>query len=125
MRFYVGSIYHISDLPIDPKHGKFAVCVCVAPRLFFLINSENRAMYDCIPLPKMESRSFLNHDSYIGCKFLHEADDNQVDGYKGKLTNEELQALVQKIKSSAFLTKIQKDLLVKSIENELEERKIP
>ena len=122
MAFRVGDILHVTGLPIYPAKGKFCVLIQIAPNRFFLINTENRKEYDCIPLSK-KGRNFPKHDSFIGCKNIFHAEDSQVDSKVGKINNEELSALATKVRDSKFIAKIQKDPILKAIEMEFKNRK--
>jgi hypothetical protein len=117
-KYSVGDIVHVSGLPINPKKGKYCVLVCLAPNRFFLVNTENRLIYDCIPLNK-KGRPFPVYDSFIGCKNIFEAEDKQINSVCGKLDDDELRYLLQKITESKFIPQVQKSPLISAIQSEL------
>lgn len=119
----VGDIVYISGLPIYPAKGKYAVCVKTAPNRFLLINSENRAIYDCIALQKKANRPFPKHDSFIGCKNIFEATDDQISSIHGCADDSELKAILVKIKNSPYIPKVQKNPVVEALENEIKRRR--
>lgn len=121
MSYRVGDIVHVSGLPIVPQKGKYCVLITVGPNQFLLINTENRKMYDCIPLEK-KGREFPVYDSFIGCKNVYTALDEQVDRKVGELDNSEVQAVFSKIETSKFIPKIQKGPILAALKAELEAR---
>jgi hypothetical protein len=124
MNVQVGDIWHVSELNIYPAKGKYAVCVSVEvwPVWVLLINTENRAHYDCIPLSPKEGRRIPVHESFISCKTLYDVSKWQFDDYHGQLDAEELQRLRTKIASSKFLTKVQINQVTMAIDGELAKR---
>lgn len=124
MPYRVGDIVHISSLDILPKGGKYCVFVTVGPNQFFLVNTANRAMYDCIPFNK-KGRTFPNHDSFIGCKNIFSAEESQIDSSHGKLDDEELQVIHDKVEKSKFISKLKKAPILEAIKKELALRQTP
>jgi hypothetical protein len=104
----VGKIYKVKDLPIFPKKDKFGLCVSVTEKYFLVINSEDRAIYDCIPIPTKGDGSFPYKDSHIGCKNIFTVEPDQiVSKAVGELDDSMITALSTKILSSKFLTQVQ------------------
>ncbi len=118
MAYTVGEIVHVAGFPVHPPKGKYCIFVHVGPNWFFLINTENRKDYDCIPLLK-KGRPFPTHDSYIGCKNIFQAEDSQITSKHGKLDSAELKALLQKVRDSKFIPQDKKKIIVAGIEQKL------
>ena len=112
---------HVSGLGLPYRDSKFCVFVTVSPNQFFLINSKNRQMYDCIPLLK-NGRKFPRHDSFIACSRVFQADDSQIDSHHGALEDNELQLLMTHVNLSKTLTGIQKKQITSAIAAELIKR---
>ena len=117
MSYKVSGIFLIKDISaVNPKKPKYAVCICIDPVSFLLINSENRPMYDCIPILKKRDRPFPEHDSFIACKNLHTADISQLVSSHGKVDSLELQTNRDKIAGSKFLTRLQKVTILSALD---------
>lgn len=112
----VGDVYLSHDIKIDPQKPKICLCVHPAGLWFFLINSENRKMYDCIPILK-ENNPFLNYDGYISTNFPFELKDNefQRSKYLGRISENDIAAILNKVNRSRFLTPLQKKDIIDSI----------
>ena len=82
----VGYVVHSLVKDIFPSKNKFAVCINPQERLFLLINTENRSIYECVEVPA-ETYSFLKGQSrYIGCaKYFHIPEPEQKETIKGYL----------------------------------------
>jgi hypothetical protein len=98
----IGRVYLIRDLDIHGNGNKFGICVCVADRWVFLVNTENREMYDCIPFPKKEY-DFPRHDSHIGCANIFSPTPEQIIAAERLIDIDEAQALLAKVSSSKTL----------------------
>lgn len=111
-----GSVLKILNKDISPAKYKYSVCVlssCERP-LFFLINTENRKMYDCIPILK-SAHGFLSHDSYISCNRVFEYNKEAIEAASnmGRLTTEQTRYLIAHIEKSKYLPKdILNDILL-------------
>ncbi len=44
----IGGVYLVLNNAISPPKKKLSVCVCSKENWFFLINSQNRKIYDCL-----------------------------------------------------------------------------
>lgn len=119
MPLRVGDIVHITGLlSAHPDKGKYCVCITVGPNQFLLVNTENRAMYDCIPFDK-KGRDFPRHDSFIGCKNIFTAETEQIESQHGLVDDAELATIRDKIRNSPFIPKVQIDPIVAAIEAEI------
>lgn len=124
MSLQVGEIVHL-ELLLEHRPAKYAVCICVAPNYFFLVNSENRKMYDCIPFPQKAGRKFPHHDSFIGCKNIFTAELKQISSRHGFLDHDELRTILAKVKSSKTIVARDKDKISKAIEEVLNKATTP
>lgn len=116
MHFKVGDIAHTVVHGLSHSKGKYAVCVCESRQLFFLINTENRHHYDCIPILKKPTRNFPIHDSFIACRHAYEFPIESLS-FVSKIDSQELKLLLVKVKESKTLPFGQKRDIIQSIEN--------
>ncbi|MEA3391806.1 MAG: hypothetical protein U9Q91_02375, partial [Candidatus Marinimicrobia bacterium] len=112
----VGGVYLSNDIEINPQGPKMCICVHPAGLWFFLINSANRKMYDCIPVLK-ENNPFLNHDSYISTNLSFELKNNefQRSKYLGRISETDIANILNKVNKSKILSLIQKEKIIDSI----------
>ena len=77
---------------------------------FFCINTENRKRYECIEIKK-ENYSFLKNEiHYISCSDIFIANTKQINSKQNtKLTAEDKNTLLNKVKESVRLPKKYKD----------------
>ena len=119
MAYNVGDIVHVMGLDIHEGKGKYAVFICVMPEQFFLINTESRTEYDCIPLQK-KGRAFPEYDCFIGCKNIFDLRGGaKIDSSHGTLDGDELIELFNKVGTSRFISKIQRNPILNAIQDEL------
>jgi len=94
------------------------MCICVHPAglWFFLINSANRKMYDCIPVLK-KNNLFLNHDSFISTNPPFELKNNELQRAKflGRVSETDIGNILNKVNKSKFLTPNQITEIIDSI----------
>jgi hypothetical protein len=112
----VGDVYLSNDIKITPQGSKMCICVHPAGLWFFLINSENRRMYDCIPILR-ENNDFLDHNSYIGTKDIFILDKNVLGKafHIGRISDHDIAAILNKINNSKFIAPIHKREIINSI----------
>ncbi|MEA1878413.1 MAG: hypothetical protein U9N86_16345 [Bacteroidota bacterium] len=112
----VGDVYLSNDIKVTPSKPKICICVHPAGLWFFLINTENRKMYDCIPILK-KNNSFLNYDGYISTNFPFKLDHHEFQRAKflGKISETDIANILNKVNKSKFLTPIQKTKIIDSI----------
>lgn len=115
----VGDILRIFNREVVPPHDKYSLCVRVKPNLFFLINSENRKMYNCIPISE-KNYSFLKHDSHIACNrtFSYSLSDLKGSEIIGHLNISDLRVLYEHlIKNVKTISPNEKTQILESLEN--------
>lgn len=95
-KYEVGDIVKVYNRDVNPPHKKYSLCVHVKPNLFFLINSENREMYKCIPILEKDYH-FLEHDSNIACNrtFSYTLDDLRGCEIIGRLKISDMKSLYE------------------------------
>lgn len=116
----VGDIYLVENGDIYPPKKKFSICVCVREGYFLLINSENRTMYKCTPILKVD-HSFLSYDSFIGCNrfFRYTTEQLEQAKYCGCLTCKELRGLRAHLETISSFAEQDKALILQSIDDAL------
>jgi len=82
----ISEVYIIDVSKILP-HCKTKYCICITTGInkYFLINSENRKMYDTFKI-NVSDYSFLKQDSYVGCSKAHLLESNLIVKNIGKNT---------------------------------------
>src|SRR4051812_20799332 len=105
MGYKVGDIVHVRDpFARDDGKDKFMVIVDTDPHLFMAVNTHDYGNYDSIPLNTKPGRDFPRHNSFIGCKHLHQPDVSQITETVGSLDDDDLRALKAKFEVSLYLT---------------------
>jgi len=112
----VGDVYLSNDIEITPPKPKMCICIHPAGLWFFLINTENRTMYDCIPILK-KNNAFLDHDSFISTNppFTLKQDELEKAKYLGRISETDIGNILNKVNRSRFLTPLQKRKIIDSI----------
>ncbi len=107
-------IFYYQDSIYPPKH-KYAIVISTVKKWCFLINSENREHYHCLPISK-QSHDFLKHDSFISCSNFFEYDSNKVKKIVGNLSKSERDALRYHLSSSRTISKINKEIILNELD---------
>lgn len=119
----VGAVFYLYNSDIIPNNFKYSICVHIKPHYFFVINTENRKMYDCVPILKKDN-AFLQYDSYIGCAnyFVYKSEDIKDKKIVGYLGYEDLNRLYLHLKNNvkSLPASIKKEIL-QSLNDELDE----
>jgi len=112
----VGDVYLSNDIKIIPPKPKLCICVHPAGLWFFLINTENRNMYDCIPIFK-ENNPFLHYDGFISTHlpFTLKQDEWEKAKCLGRVSEIDIGNILNKVNKSKFLTPNQKRSIIDSI----------
>ena len=102
MQLKCGTVFYTFVDGITPPKKKFMVCICPDLRWFLLINSENRAMYECIEILS-GGYSFLNRVSFIGCSrfFTLSDEDLQEARFIGEIDQADMRRIYDKIRQSS------------------------
>lgn len=111
----LGDVYLVLNDEITPAKQKLSVCVCVAPELFFLINSENRKIYDCV-LASKKDNACLKYDSYVSCSRTFAYPSKRLNKKLGRLSPSTLAAIREKVKSSEILEQKVIDAIIRGFE---------
>jgi hypothetical protein len=112
----VGDVYRIQVTEVYPPKTKRCICIHPTGLWFFLINSENRDIYDCIPILK-EKNNFLDYDSYISTNCTFEFDNELIlkSNYLGRISENDIGAILNRVNNSKFLSQNQKTEIINSI----------
>ena len=94
----LGDITYGQIPDIYPPKKKYCVCVCAKHKYFFLINTENREMYDCIPIPK--GKTFPEYDGFISCSRVFSIKSRKV---VDRVSDDTLKSILEKVKISKKL----------------------
>jgi len=118
MNLEVGDVVYIYNEDIIPPKHKYSVCVHVSSRLFFLINSRNLSIYECLPILK-ENNDFLKENSNIACNQAFKYNESQISKAKlvGRLGYKDMKALYEHIKGRVRqLPKADKEEILETLE---------
>jgi hypothetical protein len=116
----IGDIIGVHSCPVRPK-PKFKYLICVDPikRVGFVINSEDREHFYCIPINKKD-HSFLRTDSFISCSNPMSYESKNIDKIYSSLSRTELLALYRHVEAARKLTPIEKKNILQNLDSRLE-----
>ncbi len=113
--FKIGHILRIEvNMPKRPQ--KVGICISTNPSAVFYINSEDREIYDCIPIEVKAARYFPTDTSFIGTANVIDCEGKKVIRDYGPIDEQECLALIEKVRSSNRLTGVQIKEIVKNLE---------
>ncbi len=105
----VGEVILVHDPFVNPPKRKFQVCVSVSECLYLRINTRGH-WNDSLKIP-VARNDFLEQDRHIECGSLLEIDDYEIEealkerpGIIGRLSNEDLLAVLERCKASRYLS---------------------
>lgn len=112
----VGDVYLSAYIKVNPPKPKICICVHPAGLWFFLVNTEKRKMYDCIPVFK-ENNPFLDNDSFISTNspFILKQDELEKAKFLGRISATDIGNILNKVNKSRFLTPGQKRSIIDSM----------
>lgn len=120
--FSVGSVVYIYNDEISPAKHKYMVCV-VLNDLFLCINTENRRIYECVPI-QQKNNTYLKHDSFIACNRAFRFADGELKNARevGRLGYGDLVTLRDHIQYKVrTLTEHEKQDIIKALNQEIED----
>ncbi len=116
----VGNVYIALNDQIYPPKKKLSLCVCNRRNWFFLINSENRSIYDCMAVNKSDN-TFLKYDSYVSCSRVFYYEESKLSNTIGCLCAKDMKALLQKVEASEILEQRAIDIIGQNIKSSISE----
>jgi len=110
---------NISDVLKINTHGimdyrdiKYCVCVSTLACKYFYINTKHRDMYDDFEI-KSSDYEFLNSvNRFVSCVKLHNVDSDKIIEKAGNLSRDDMMKILDKIRNSEDIKKIDKDSVV-------------
>jgi len=114
MNVTAGSIIFYYQSNIIPPKYKYAVVVSAVKKWCFLINSDDREHYHCLPILK-KNQAFLQYDSFISCSNFFEYDLSKVKKIVGVLSDSEKEALCLHLSASRTISKINKEIILNEL----------
>lgn len=99
----IGDVLYVLNKDIYPEGEKYSICVHITDSLFLLVNSDNRIMYECMPLKKTKDKNlFLQYDSYVGCNqvFTYSPEELRKSKHVGALNFKDLEGLHDHIRDN-------------------------
>lgn len=116
-----GDVVWVYHRDIYPQKHKMDVCVCAERGWFFLINSENRKIYDCVPILKAHHR-FLKHDSFVSCSRVFAPQKSELGKKIGTISCVVMQEMLERVQVSETLEQEKIDVITRSIMRALKDR---
>jgi len=117
MDFQITHTYWFFNTQITPQKSKCHVCITDDAQ-FFLINTENRLIYDCVPILHVNYTFLKGSDRFVSCSRLFRyippylVDDNQCP-----LLREDINAIRAKVKDSYVLEQENIDKILPALDN--------
>lgn len=115
----IGKIYRL-EVNLPNRLDKYAIAVSVSSSGFFLINSENRAMYDCIPLLK-KGRAFPVKNSHIACAEMIIINPEKIVSEVGVIDREDAESIINHVSISRRLPGNEKKQIIQELSDFLED----
>jgi hypothetical protein len=115
--FRLPDTYWFFNTGITPQKRKCHVCITDDGQ-FFLINTENRAMYDCVPIFAKHYPFLQGTDRFVSCSRLfkytppHGVADNQCP-----LRRKDVEAIRDKVENSKVLEQENIDKILRSLDS--------
>lgn len=116
-----GDVFWVYHNDVYPQKHKMDVCVCAQRGWFFLINSENRKMYDCVPILKAHHR-FLKHDSFVSCSRVFAPEKGELGKKIGTISREVMQEMLVRVQVSETLEQEKIEMITMSLMRTLKDR---
>ena len=103
---------------ITHRETKYCVCISTSRNKYLLINTEHRAMYDDFEI-KAENYSWLNNKNrFIACSVIYSIEPEMMVQTVGKLIIEDIKKIIEKIKKSRTISKIDKNSVLPELEHQ-------
>ncbi len=103
----------------DHRYTKYVVVVSDFKQWVFCINTENRILYDTIPISKNNHSFLKNAEHYISCNRYFEFPKENIIKKHGSLDKNELIQLLNKVQSSKTIPYKQKTLIISNIQEQI------
>ena len=113
----IGDIIGVKYCPVRPQ-PKFKYLVCLDPlkMIGFVINTENREHFYCIPILKKD-HSFLKWDSFISCSNPISYEEKNITAIHSSLSRNEIIELYNHVNSAKKLSLIQKKPILQNLDS--------
>ena len=108
---------------IDYRDTKYCVCVSILKDKYLLINTEHRSMYDDFKIEAKDYPFLQNEDRFVSCSKIHTFDFRRIIKSVGNLEIKDIKKIIEKIRNSRSIHKIDKDLILPELENWLSENR--
>ena len=113
--FHLPQTYWFFNKQIYPPKSKCHVCI-TNDEQFFLINTENRPMYDCVPIAAEHYPLLKGQDRFVSCSRLFKySPPEKVDDNQCPLRLEDVKAIRNKVESSYILEQENIDKILLSL----------
>jgi hypothetical protein len=114
----IGDILKLTKLTLEHRPTKWGVCVSVSDTLVLFINSNDRSIYECVPLNSVPGRKFPYYNSFIGCHAAYEIFPHHISSIDGRISKDEAQLICEKVSASRRMTKSVKEKITSSLSKE-------
>ena len=117
MNFCPLHTYWFFNTQVTPQKDKCHVCVTEDDE-FFLINTENREIYDCVSILAVNYPFLKGQDRYVSCSRLFRyTPPHKVEDTGCSLRREDVQAVRDKVENSYVLEQENIDKILLSLDN--------
>lgn len=110
----VGSIIVIDNPTNSKTETKTGIVVAVGSIFVVLVNTENRQMYECVPI-FVRDHAFLGQDRFVGCRAQFEIAPGNVKKIRGHATKADLERILAQINKSRTISAVRKQWLNESL----------
>jgi hypothetical protein len=112
----ISDVYIIDVSKILPHcETKYCICITTGINKYFLINSENRKIYDTFEISASDY-SFLKHNSYVGCSKAHALESSLIVKKIGNLNFNDMSKILEKIRNSKYIIKPERETMALELE---------
>jgi len=112
----ISDVYIIDVSKILPHcETKYCICITTGINKYFLINTENRKIYDTFEISASDY-SFLKYNSYVGCSKAHALESSLIVKKIGNLNFNDMSKILEKIRKSKYIIKPERETMALELE---------
>ena len=116
-------IVDVSEIMLK-RETKHCVCVSLIENNYLFINSNSLSKYDDFIIEAKNYHFLQNKDRFVACFKIYTIAPDKIIQTVGKLNIEDINKIVNKIKNSKTLRKIDKDSVLPEMENWLSQNTV-
>lgn len=101
---------------VSERDKKHCICVSVSQDKYILINTEHRKIYDDFQISEKNYDFLHGTDRFVACSQILQFDSERKIQRVGTLKYKDMGIVIQKIRESKVLSKIEKDAILPDLE---------